>query len=404
MARRLDGSPFNVLLSATIIRDEHGEPAQLMASIVDVTARARAEEELRRTRDLLRTVIDSSPDGIFVKDPAHRFLLVNEAFAAIAGARPEAMVGRPDADFWDPRTVDGDGKARGFRSDDRDALAGEIVRNDRALVHQSDGTMRIFTTVKRPLWDRERRAYGILGYTRDITEQVAADNRIRRSLEEKEILLREVHHRVKNNLQIVSSLLHFQAKRVRTPEDRAAFEDGRKRLLAMILVHDRLYQSDDLTSVEFGAYARSLVSALVATFEHSDRVRVVMQTDDLRLPAELALPSGLMLCELVTNVFKYGYPGDRRGTLRVSIQHQPHATERGDAHVKLIVHDDGVGFPAGFDARVTATFGWHLVSTLAQQLGASFDAGNDDGARVRIRYPIPDRRTTPWSHPSTSRR
>ena len=183
-----------------------------------------------------------------------------------------------------------------------------------------------------------------------------------------------------------------------------AIEDGRKRLLAMILVHDRLYQSDDLTSVEFGAYARSLVSALVATFEHSDRVRVVMQTDDLRLPAELALPSGLMLCELVTNVFKYGYPGDRRGTLRVSIQHQPHATERGDAHVKLIVHDDGVGFPAGFDARVTATFGWHLVSTLAQQLGASFDAGNDDGARVRIRYPIPDRRTTPWSHPSTSRR
>ena len=399
VARRSNGTTFTVLLSATLIRDDRGEPVQLMASIVDVTARARAEAELRRARDLLRTVIDSSPDGIFIKDTEHRFLLVNTSFAAIAEAHPEAMLGRSDADFWDHRTVEGDadGGTRGFRYDDRLALAGQVVRNDRVPLRRADGTWRTFSTVRRPLLDEQQRIYGVLGYTRDVTEQVQAAEQQQRSIAEKEMLLREIHHRVKNNLQIVSSLLHFQARNVRAPEDRAAFEDGRKRLLAMILVHDRLYQSEDLTSVEFAAYARSLVSALVATFEPSGRIALVMDAENLRLPVELALPGGLMLCELVTNVFKYAYPGDRSGTARVQVSLMP-AEGAQPPRVTLTVRDTGIGFPADFDPRAARTFGWHLVSTLAQQVGARVETTTCGGACVRISFPVPPShgRERPW--------
>lgn len=395
VARRVNGTTFSVLLSATLIRDDRGEPVQLMASLVDVTARTQAKAELRRARDLLRTVVDSSPDGIFLKDVEHRFLLVNEAFAAIVGARPDEMVGRRDTDFWDARTVEGDAAAgvRGFRPDDLLALAGQVVRNDHVLMTRADGSPRIFSTVKQPLFDEQQRLYGVLGYTRDVTEQVEAAERQRRSLREKEILLREIHHRVKNNLQIVSSLLHFQAKNVRTPEDRAAFEDGRKRLLAMILVHDRLYQSEDLTSIEFSHYARSLVAALVATFEQDGRVQIRMETDDLRLPAELALPSGLILCELVTNVFKYAYPGAMSGAVDIRIS-------RPAARVEIRVQDHGVGFPADFDPHAARTFGWHLIVTLLQQLAGEVETSNRDGACVRVSYPVPPERESTWNHPS----
>lgn len=380
-----DGRPLLVDLRARKLSD-----GTLLAIVRDVTDRRRAEAEARRMRDLLRTVIDSSPDGIFLKDPQHRFLLVNEAFAAIAGTTPGEMIGRPDSDFWSSAVVEGDASAPGFRPTDRQALAGEVADQGYVPLRHADGSQRIFSTIKRPLTDVDGHVYGVLGYTRDVTEQHAADARRRQSLAEKEILLREIHHRVKNNLQIISSLLHFQAKSVKSPEARVAFEDGRKRLLAMILVHDRLYQSDDLAGVEFGPYARSLVAALVATFEQNGRIRVTMHTDDLRLPAELALPSGLILCELVTNVFKYAYPGEMRGTAVVS------ATQTGQ-HVTLAVRDTGIGLPADFDPRAAHTFGWHLVTTLAQQLRATIETATDAGASVRITYPLPTRIEPRWN-------
>lgn len=199
---------------------------------------------------------------------------------------------------------------------------------------------------------------------------------------EQDMRLREIHHRVKNDLQIISSLLHLQAKSVRAPDDRAAFEESRTRLLSMILLHDQLYQARDLDTVDFDVYARSLVSALVATFSQNERVRVSMNAGPVRLPVDMAVPTGLILCELVTNVFKYAYPAGASGTVSVDIA--SHGTE-----VMLQVRDAGVGFPASFDHRSTATFGWQLVTTLAQQLRATVETANDPGAHVRITYPIP---------------
>ena len=395
--RRHDGSEFHLLLSATVICDDNGQPSQLMASMVDVTERRNAEEEVRRSRDLLRAVIDSSPDFIFAKDDRHRFLFVNRAFAQRRGSTSEMMLGRLDGDFFPDDLSEGGRDNVNVREDDLLVLGGQTVRQLLETGSREAGTWRAFDSIKRPLKDEEGRAYGVLVYSRDTTEQYLAHEAQARALAEKETLLREIHHRVKNNLQVISSLLHFQAKKASTPEDRAVFEDGRKRLLAMILVHEKLYQSRELSGIEFGLYARSLSAALVASFEDRGRVRLEFSAADVRLPVDVALPLGLILCELITNVFKYAFPGDRPGVAQVSVV-------RSGGQFVLAVDDNGVGMPPEFDPRQARTFGWHLIMMLIGQLGASLEIARDCGTRVSLALPLmPDSVSAAVAEPAVHR-
>jgi len=219
----------------------------------------------------------------------------------------------------------------------------------------------------------------VLWSSHDITARKQAEAEMRASLAEKETLLREIHHRVKNNLQIISSLAHFHMKKVSSPADLTAFAELRERLLAMTLVHERLYQSTDLSRVDLGEYLRSLVAALGRSFELRGGIRVEVDSDDVPLPIEVALPCGMVVCELMTNAFKYAFPGGREGTVALSVR-------SAEGRVVLGVDDDGVGFPDGFDARAGGAFGWELVRSLVVQLDGSVETTTDRGAHVRVSF------------------
>ncbi|MGE3179195.1 MAG: PAS domain S-box protein [Vicinamibacterales bacterium] len=367
-------------------RDEDGRVTGIVGTLQDVTDRWQADQELRRSRNLLSAVIDSSPDLIFAKDADHRFLFVNRAFAERRGATVETMLGRLDRDFWPADFTRGDGAYVSLRATDALALGGETTRQTLEVGSRAAGTWRAYDAIKRPLLDSEGRAYGILVYSRDTTEQQLLQDAQARALAEKEILLREIHHRVKNNLQVISSLLHFQAKKVSSPVDRAAFEDGRRRLLAMMLVHEKLYQVKDLAAIEFGLYARSLVTTLVATFDGGGRIETIVSAPDIRLPPDVAMPMGLVLCELVTNACKHAYPDDGAGRVEVSVARTP-------GEVVVEVGDTGRGMPEGFHPATARTFGWHLVTTLVDQLDARLDMLGPPGTRVRIALPLARTRT-----------
>jgi PAS domain S-box-containing protein len=229
----------------------------------------------------------------------------------------------------------------------------------------------------------ERHPVRTVGATVDITERVAAEEALKESLREKETLLREVHHRVKNNLQIIASLLHFQAKKIKDPEDLAAFFEGRDRLRSMILVHEKLYQSRGLARIDFGNYLQSLAGELQRSYgaRSGRRVDVRITADEIALPIESALPCGMIICELLTNIFKYAFPGGRDGGADIQL-----ATA--DGHVSLIVSDDGVGLPQGFDPRHSTSFGWQLINNLARQLGGTMDVVSRNGTRVAITFPV----------------
>jgi two-component sensor histidine kinase len=216
---------------------------------------------------------------------------------------------------------------------------------------------------------------------RDITQRKHDEERLRESLAEKETLLREVHHRVKNNLQIISSLFHFQSKKAVTGEELAIFREGQDRLRAMILVHEQLYRSSNLHSIRFDEYVRSLTGQLMRSFHgQTGRVQLGLELEPIHLAAEIALPCGMIVTELVTNAFKYAYPGSTGGMVQVRIAAESHGFE-------LRVSDEGIGLPPGFDLKRTTSFGWQLIHNLTEQLGATFRLLPGNGTSVSIRVP-----------------
>jgi two-component sensor histidine kinase len=221
-----------------------------------------------------------------------------------------------------------------------------------------------------------------VGTVQDVTDRWEAEERVRTSLKEKETLLREIHHRVKNNLQIISSLLHFQSRKAKNPENLAVFQEGRDRLKSMILVHEKLYQSRDLSRIEFGDYARALLEEIGASYRDSAKAMTLkVQAAKVYLPIETALPLGMLLSELATNVFKYAYPEGRGGELRVTI-----TGAEGQLHLE--VADDGAGLPETVNPEAPESFGMQLVANLASQLGGTVRYACGAGLSVQVNVPL----------------
>jgi two-component sensor histidine kinase/DNA-binding response OmpR family regulator len=222
------------------------------------------------------------------------------------------------------------------------------------------------------------------GMAEDITERKKVDLQIQAALREKEALLRELFHRVKNNLQVVSSLLNLQSESLTDEQAIEMFRESRHRIHSMALIHERLYQAKDLARIDIEQYVHDLASELFFAYGVSaERIGldVDINTDGAIIDIEKAVPVGLIINELLTNALKYAFPGGRAGKLTVQIEPVP-----GDM-LKLTVADDGVGLPAGIDVNDPATLGLQLVSTLAEQLRGSLDARSQPGATFTITFP-----------------
>ncbi|HEX7156936.1 MAG TPA: sensor histidine kinase, partial [Burkholderiaceae bacterium] len=218
---------------------------------------------------------------------------------------------------------------------------------------------------------------------RDLERRVAERTRdLQNSVREKEVLLKEIHHRVKNNLQVIVSLLNLQSHHIEDAGARAAFIESQGRVRSIALVHEKLYQSKDVASVGFDEYVRMLVESLCTSFG-ADRRRILREVeiqDDVRLGVDTAIPCGLMINELVTNSLKHAFPDGRGGCVRVMMQ-------LGAAdQVELQVADDGVGLPPDVDLQNSRSLGLDLVFTFAQQLSARTEVRRDGGTTFLFRF------------------
>ncbi len=214
------------------------------------------------------------------------------------------------------------------------------------------------------------------------------EQRLQSSLKEKEVLLREIHHRVKNNMQIVASLLYLQAHANRDkvgPLALEAFSKSQDRIKSMAMIHDRLYRSGDLSSIDFGAYLHALVPDLLAAYAAGDRIKANIESESVLLPIDQAIPCGLIVNELVTNCLKHGFPGSRTGTIDIT------ARQVSDGRTELSVIDDGVGFSRFEDSHRTGLMGLRLVQDLAHQLDGHVSIDSIDGTCVRVLFGEPKR-------------
>jgi PAS domain S-box-containing protein len=208
----------------------------------------------------------------------------------------------------------------------------------------------------------------------DISERKEAESQIRASLAKKEVLLKEIHHRVKNNLQIISSLLHLQATKLEDEMLLEAFEDSQNRIRSMALIHEELYNAADLAHIDFDGYMQRLTDNLFESFGVDvARIRMAIEGDSVSFTIDKAIPMGLIVNELVTNSLKYAFPENRPGEIRISLN------APGDGPFSLTISDDGVGFPDDIDYRNPQTLGLRLVGTLASQLEAHLELERSGG-------------------------
>lgn len=210
---------------------------------------------------------------------------------------------------------------------------------------------------------------------------------LKASLREKEILIKEIHHRVKNNLQVISSLIDLQAARQADPDIQVLFRDARDRVRSMALVHEKLYQSEDLAQTELSAYTKNLMSELfLAHGEQSRTVSLELELEPVLLPVDMAIPCGLILNELATNSLKHAFGGREGGTIRITLG-------RADGgRVRLVYHDDGRGLPPGLNWQATSSLGLRLIRMLSDQLGAELELRKGPGTTFDIRFALDDQR------------
>jgi len=221
-----------------------------------------------------------------------------------------------------------------------------------------------------------------MAFIRDITESNQSREQIASSLQEKESLLKEIHHRVKNNMQVISSLLSLQAGRLENPEASAALQNMQNRVRSMALIHENLYRTGNLAAVDMDTYLRSLCQQLLrASIADAPAINLQVDASAIRLEIDQAIPCGLLVNEMVSNALKHAFPPGGGGEVRVEIHAIP-ATPR----LRLRVSDNGVGMPPEFELDQASSLGVKLVSDLARQLGGKLSIGTGPGAVFEVEF------------------
>ncbi len=344
--------------------------------------------------------IEAAPTGMILVDESGRIVLVNATVERIFGYPREEVVGQMVEMLVPERfrarhpgfrgTFLGDPKSRpmgagrdlfGLRRDGTEVPI-EIGLNPFTAAGGRFVLSSVVDITERKRADRERE--GLLGQLRTLNTQLEQRVEARTAdLKEREVLLQEVHHRVKNNLQVISSLINMQARLLGDHASRDALLECQMRVQAMALIHEKLYQSRDYTRVPFSEYTRDLAGSVFhATGVSPAGIALELAIEDVVLAVDKAIPCGLILNELITNALKHAFKDGRPGTIRVELTQAP------GGELRLAVDDDGMGLPPGFDLRNPPSLGLHLVQMLAQQLDAKLEVEATRGTCFRVTIPV----------------
>jgi PAS domain S-box-containing protein len=338
----------------------------------------KISDALRKSETLYRSIGESIDYGVWICAPDGRNTYASDSFLNLVGITQEQCSNFGWGDVLHPD--DAERTIASWQECVRTGGTWDIEHRIRG----TDGQWHYVLARGAPVRNEQGKIISWAGINLDISRIKQAEDQILASLAEKEVLLKEVHHRVKNNLQVISSLISLQADCLVDAQLQEVLGDVRDRVKAMALVHEKLYQAEDLARLDFAEYAFSLLKNLWSSHSAANgNVRLNMFPAPLILPVEMAVPCGLILNELASNALKHAFPGGRGGEVTVTLEH-----DTATGVVCLGVRDNGVGLPADLDWRQSPSLGLRLVQMLAKQMRGTVQTGSGPGTQFQINFKV----------------
>lgn len=341
----------------------------------EMKERVQLEIALREREALYRAVVEDQTEFIARSSPDLVDTFVNDALCQHLGRAREELIGKN----W----------LESLSEDNRKATLAHFAsltpENPIATIEREliapDGTRRWEQWTNRVLFDEHGQLLEYQGVGRDITERVRAEEQIKAALAKKEVLLRELYHRTKNNMQVISSMLALQSSHAQDEQVLKIMRDTENRINSMSLVHQKLYQSKDLSSINLKEYISELANLLLESYRVSPhRISLVLDIDNISTLIDTAIPCGLVLNELISNSLKHAFPNDMKGEIRIRLK------KRGE-EIELRISDNGVGVPQGFDFQKSETLGFQIIIMIAEhQLQGKVEFETQDGISCQIRF------------------
>jgi PAS domain S-box-containing protein len=350
--------------NAKLYADVRATEAKLMQSL----------EDLRKSEARFRLAVDNFPDGVFViYDAQRRFQFVNTHGIRLGGLPEAALLGHTDEEIHPAEITDA------YLPYLQKAVETRTSQTRECTITLPTVGQITFVVTYVPLLDERGEIYQILGITHDITLRKQTERQIQESLREKEVLLQEIHHRVKNNLQVISSLLDLQSQQLKEPTLQEIFRESRNRVKSMALVHENLYGAKNFARVNFTQYIETLVRDLFLVYGvDANQIALELQLDDVTLSIDTAIPCGLIINELVSNALKHAFPNQTKGTIYIALHFEQ------DNYYKLTVRDNGMGLPQNFDFNTVESLGLQLVKILADQLEGTLQVDSHFGTEFNL--------------------
>ncbi len=359
MMHRNTGGPFNVYHSTSPLLNDQGDIDGILITALDMSEFDAVRDKLREKEWQQKAILNNIPDIAWLKDRDSVFLAVNEAFGKRFGQDPDRIVGKTDFDIV-PRA-----DAEHYRKDDR-----EVIRSGKRKVIEEGiefpgGQHAVIETLKTPVRNEEGEILGTAGIARDITIRKEMEAAIERSLREKETLLREIHHRLKNNLQVISGVLDLESRSLGESRVGGMIQNAVARLETMALIHSLLTDFIRSEEVDMDVFLDRLSQSLVKVHQKPGRnVRIRRDAKGIRLPFQKTMPLGLIINELITNSLVHAFRGSKTGEISLSILEE-------NGRIRMTYQDDGSGLPDGTNLFTAKSTGFQLVTSLSKQLSGT---------------------------------
>ena len=369
---RSDGATADVEVVAAALIYQGQRAYQVV--VRDITDRKRAEEALRKSEEQYRMLVETMGETVVSIDENGMVRFVNNRFCEISGYSRDEIIGRSVWDFAGQADLQVIQEQMELR---RQGLGGSYE----TVLTTKYGEEKHAIVSSEPVFDADGAFRGSFMVITDITERKLMEERLRGSLQEKEVLLKEIHHRVKNNLQIISSLLQLQSFHLQDKSSAGVLEDLESRIRAIAAVHEKLYQSESLMKIDVNEYIQDLAEHLFYSYGPSTGgIGLIVDIKDISCGLDTAVPMGLIVSELVSNSLKHGFPDGRRGSVTISLNLVP------GEEFELTVSDNGVGMARDLGDVGSETLGLSLVRSLADQLHADIELDRTQGTRYRFRF------------------